>query len=369
MRTFRCTCENQLFYDNSVCLRCGNDVGFCPVCRNIAPLLTQPNGGLCCGNADCGADLVKCTNYVEHNVCNRCVKVDGISQPLLCDCCCFNQTIPDLSVPGLAEKWYRLEAAKRRLLYDLDLAGLPYRFADSDPRPKLRFDFKADYAPKKWLWWTIGKGERVFTGHANGLITINIREASSAEREALRVNFGEAHRTLIGHFRHEIAHYYWEVLIRGRDEERCKELFGDHESPTYQEALETYYQNGPLPGWGERFVSAYATMHPWEDFAETFATYLDMSSVLDTAHNNGFIATLPRREDIDNRMSQYKALGIGMNEINRSMGLLDLVPEVLVAPVREKMRYIHELIRAESATAAQAVGLPIRSEDQVPTLA
>ncbi|MEI7685554.1 MAG: putative zinc-binding metallopeptidase [Planctomycetota bacterium] len=350
MRTFRCQCENMLFFDNSVCLRCGNEVGFCPACRTLSALLPQPTGEWRCGNADCGEALRKCANYAEHDVCNRCVRAEDAAA--LCDCCCFNQTIPDLSIPGYKVKWFRLEAAKRRLLYDLDLVKLPYRFGDDDPRPKLRFDFKADIYPKRWLWWTIGAKEQVFTGHANGLITINVREANPAEREQMRVNFSEAHRTLIGHFRHEIAHYYFEVLVRDRDEERCKAMFGDHENPTYQEALKHYYANGPLPEWRTRFVSAYATMHPWEDFAETFATYLDMACVLHTAHSNGFIAAPLRFDDVDDMMSQYKALGIGMNEINRSMGLLDLVPEILVGPVREKLRYIHELVVGAAASSA-----------------
>jgi len=253
-------------------------------------------------------------------------------------------------VTGNKEKWYRLEAAKRRLLYDLDLVRLPYRFEADDPRPKLRFDFKADVPAKKWLWWTISTQEQVYTGHANGLITINIREANDALREEKRVNFGEAHRTLIGHFRHEIAHYYFEVLVRGRDEDRCKSVFGDHDNPTYQDALEAYYKNGPLLGWRERFVSAYSTMHPWEDFAETFATYLDMASVLDCAGHNRFIETPVKFDDVEFMMTQYTALGIGMNEINRSMGLLDLVPEVLIGPVREKMRYIHDLVKGAVVT-------------------
>jgi len=345
-----------LFFDNSMCLRCGREAGFCPACQNITALVPLRDGVWHCGHGNCGAELVKCANYWQHNVCNRCVRAEeaaASAAPALCDCCSFNQTIPDLGVPGFAEKWYRLEAAKRRLLYDLDLVGLPCSFAAGDLRPPLRFDFKADVVPKTFLWWTMGKKEQVFTGHANGLITINIKEASAVERERLRVNFGEAHRTLIGHFRHEIAHYYWEVLVRGQDEAGCRAVFGDHENPTYQDALTAYYRNGPLPNWQEQFVSAYATMHPWEDFAETFATWLDMMSVLHTAHFNGFSAGPPCFGDLDGAMSQYKTLGIGMNEINRSMGLLDLVPEVLVAPVREKMRYIHAL-----ASAARASGRP-----------
>lgn len=351
MRTFRCVCENVLFFDNSVCLRCGKETGFCPACRAVVALLPEPEATFRCGNAVCGALLRKCANYAQFNVCNRCV-LEPAEAAALCDCCSFNQTIPDLTVAGNAEKWYRLEAAKRRLFYDLDLLGLPYRLAPDDPRPKLRFDFKADVVPTRWLWWTFGKKEQVYTGHANGVITINIREANDAEREKLRVNFGEAHRTLIGHFRHEIAHYYWEILVRNQDEPTYKAVFGDHEKPTYREAVDAYYKNGPRPNWQESFVSAYATMHPWEDFAESFATYLDMASVLDTAYHSGFLATPPRFGDMDAMLVQYRALGIGMNEINRSMGLLDLVPEVFVDPVRKKMQYVHDCIATVAGLAS-----------------
>jgi hypothetical protein len=359
MRTFRCSCENMLFFDNSVCLRCGKETGFCPACRALAALEPRPEGGWTCGNAACGVHLLKCDNYEKYNVCNRCVRAEEAAAhpgPSFCDCCCFNHTIPDLSVAGNTEKWYRLEKAKRRLFYDLDLLNLPYRFDEADPRPKLRFDFKADVISKQRFWRPMGKKERVFTGHANGCITINIREADYVERERLRVDMGEAHRTLIGHFRHEVAHYYWMILVQGQAEDAFRAVFGNHESPTYQEALETHYKNGAPPNWQEQYVSAYATMHPWEDFAETFATYLDMVSVLDTSYHVAFTSAPPRFGDFDSMVKQYKALGLGMNEINRSMGLLDLVPEVLVESVREKMRYVHDLVAAATATAPPLVG-------------
>jgi len=53
----------------------------------------------------------------------------------------------------------------------------------------------------------------VLTSHCNGLITLNIAEADDAERERRRVKFHEPYRTLLGHLRHEVAHYYWDRLI------------------------------------------------------------------------------------------------------------------------------------------------------------
>ena len=169
-------------------------------------------------------------------------------QPL-CDCCRFNVTIPDLTVAGNLQKWYRLEAAKRRLFYDLGELGLPYGTAADGIEPPLSFDFKADVIPKATFGAASAAAERVYTGHANGRITINIREADDVEREKLRVDLGEAQRTLIGHFRHEIGHYYWDMLVKGRREDEFIAVFGDHNSPTYAEALERHYQEGPPADW------------------------------------------------------------------------------------------------------------------------
>lgn len=349
MRTYRCVCNAVLFFDNSQCLACQREIGFCPQCRNVSTLLPIEAGEYQCGNAACGAKLAKCFNYAEHNVCNRCVLAPAAADTL-CDCCRYNATIPDLSVAGNWRKWYALEAAKRRLFYDLGELGLPWGMARDGVKPPLSFDFKADLVPTTFFWHSLGKAEKVYTGHADGRITINIREADEVEREKLRVHMGEAHRTLIGHFRHEIGHYYWDVLVKGRREDECSAVFGDHEQPTYAEALETYYQNGPQPDWPTRYISAYATMHPWEDFAETWATYLDMISGLDTAHHMGFGGEHdPVHADLDQMVARYQQLGIALNEINRSMGLLDVVPEVFVPLVVEKLRYIHRLIQAGRA--------------------
>ncbi|MCE9545535.1 MAG: putative zinc-binding peptidase [Planctomycetia bacterium] len=344
MRQYHCVCGGMVFYDNSHCITCGHELGFCPVCRNIVALLPGENGAFMCGNPACGAALAKCFNYAEHNVCNRCVAAPAAAGAL-CDCCRFNVTVPDLKIDGNWQKWQLLEAAKRRLFYDLDLLGLPYGTAADGIHPPLAFDFKADVIPATGFWRAVGKSESVYTGHAEGRITINIREADAVEREKLRVDLGEAKRTLIGHFRHEIGHYYWEQLVRGRREDACRAVFGNHDQPSYAEALDTYYQNGPPGNWSEQHISAYATMHPWEDFAETWAAYLHMVSELDTAHNVGFGGeTDPVHADLENMVRRYQELGIALNEINRSMGLIDLVPEVFVPPVVEKLRYIHQLV-------------------------
>ena len=346
MNFYSCVCQNTLFFDNSCCVSCGRDVGWCPVCRAIRALEPAEDCRFRCTEPSCGALLVKCANYERADVCNRCIEAETCETvgETFCDYCRFNATIPDLSVPENHEKWRRIESAKRRLFYILDVLGLPYGTAAEGFDPPLAFDFKGDLVPEHGLWRTMGQEERVYTGHADGKITINIREADDAEREKLRVDLGEAQRTVIGHFRHEIGHYYWDLLVRGRCEEAYKGLFGDHENPTYAEALERHYAEGPPDDWQERYISAYATMHSWEDWAETFAYYLDMASIIETAINVELIPSVAW-DDFDRMLRYFHEIGVVANELNRTMGLIDLVPEVITEPVEAKLRFVHNVVR------------------------
>ncbi len=345
MKRFQCNCGAQLFFDNVSCLSCGGEVGWCPGCQRMTLLEPLAEGGYRCGHADCGAALLKCQNYAEEGVCNRMVLVDpDQTAPALCDCCRYNVVIPDLSIDGHRRRWAELEAAKRRLFYTLELLGLPHGTEAEGFKPPLAFSFMADSLPDAGLWRGTGQGEKVYTGHAEGHITINLKEADAVERERLRTDLNESHRTLIGHFRHEIGHYYWEVLVRGQDEAACREVFGDHDHPSYAEALESYYENGPPADWSANFISAYATMHPWEDFAETFAFYLDVASVQDTAQNFGLDGG-GYTADLDAMLRSFGEIGLVVNEINRDMGLTDLVPEIVTPAIRDKLNYIHRLVQ------------------------
>lgn len=361
MRLYRCGCGNALFYDNSRCLVCNSEVGFCPQCQEIVSLASQSDGTYRCGNADCGAALAKCANWMQHNVCNQCVLLASVLQLPLCDCCRFNATIPDLSVAGNLEKWASLEAAKRRLFYDLNLLGLPYGTEAEGFKPPLAFDFKADVIPADGVWRNTNRAEKIYTGHVGGKITINIREADEVEREKMRVEMREPQRTLIGHFRHEIGHYYWEMLVKPEHAQEFTELFGDDNNPPYSQALERHYQIGPPPDWRQRFISAYASVHPWEDFAETWACYLDMVALLETAQNVGFVRQDSiAGDDVDEMVLRYQRLGIALNEMNREFGLLDVVPEVLVPAVVKKLRFVHEIVG--SAARKKLVPAPVNSQ-------
>ncbi len=358
-------CGNTLFYENTRCLSCGRATGWCPACKNVVGLDAEGAGRYRCGNPACRSLLVKCHNYAVDDVCNRCIVTGPDREPRewFCDCCRYNATIPDLSIPGNREKWYRLEVAKRRLFYDLNLLHLPYGNAADGFQPPLSFAFMGDPVPEftgdsafqDGYWSSIGDTERIYTGHRDGRITINLREADPVERMKLREMFGEVHRTLIGHFRHEIGHYYWAVLVRDRLEDAFVRLFGDYATPSYDEALERHYREGPPRDWAERFLSAYASMHPWEDFAETFSAYLDMASVLDTVHHQGLVTTPnPLPADFEHMSHEYQRLGIALNEVNRTQGLVDLVPEVLIPPVVAKLRFVHDAVRRAGADARRS---------------
>lgn len=263
----------------------------------------------------------------------------------LCAACQLTSTIPDLSVPGNRERWAKLEDAKRRLLYQLDLLKLPYL----QTNPPLSFDFKGDVFPPERVWRRGEPRERVYTGHVNGKITININEADDVEREKIRVDMQEPQRTLIGHFRHEIGHYYWLLLVQGQSEDSFETLFGNPYEPDYGHALEAYYAQGPSDNWPDRYVSAYASSHPWEDFAETFGIYLDMIAITDTAAEFGlkssaFDSTTPFHDLV----TAYQQIGIAVNELNRALGIFDLVPEVIVPAVQEKLEYVHDLVRGKT---------------------
>lgn len=353
MQTFSCRCGNPLFYENTHCLACESEVGWCPACSHIVALAPLANGGYRCTHLGCNAALMKCHNYAVENVCNRMVVMNEGHADTLCDCCRYNEVIPDLDIIGNRERWAALEAAKRRLFHTLDHLQLPHGMEGENIRVALSFSFMADALPDQGLWRSTANQEKVYTGHANGHITINVKEADDVERERLRVDMNESHRTLIGHFRHEIGHYYWDLLVKDQDEEASCRVFGDHNHPPYSDALEQYYQQGAPADWPTRFISAYAAMHPWEDFAETFAFYLDMVAVLDTALHMG----LSRAEcdgTLESMLRDFHKVGMAVNELNRDMGLLDLAPGVLAPAVHDKLAYIHALIQKARASSPSA---------------
>jgi hypothetical protein len=330
MRSFDCpTCGSLLFFENSRCLNCGSAVGFDR--KSAGFVLATPEQ--------------RCANAVKA-VCNWLVDTPGG----LCDCCELTRTRPnDDDVDGMAA-FARAEVAKRRLLYQLDDLRLPVVGREADPERGLAFDLLSSL------------NGPVTTGHADGIVTIDMAEGHDGHRETLRVRLAEPYRTLLGHFRHETGHYYWMRLVENTAALPVfRALFGD-EREDYGAALAAHYNSEPPPNWEDTHVSIYATAHPWEDWAETFAHYLHIRDALQTAAAYGVVVAGPEVDappdptaplssvptedtrDFDVLIDSWLPLTYALNAVNRSMGKKDLYPFVLSPTVLEKLRLVHALV-------------------------
>ena len=343
MRDFHCPkCGQRLTFENSACLSCGSALGFS---LEQMALLVIAEGGQGEHSGAVPADEYQLCGNLYVAECNWLVPV---GQPGgLCTSCALTVERPnDADTGGLAE-FARAEAAKRRLIAELHELKLPIVGHDQDPDYGLGFRLLSS------------AHENVVTGHDNGVITLDLAEGDDVHREQLRVEMDEPYRTLLGHFRHEIGHYYFYRLIAPSSEYLAgfNELFGDPDAD-YQQALDRHYQDGPPEGWQKNFVSSYATMHPAEDWAETFAHYLHIRDTLDTSAWFGLApasATFDRPalgpSAFPNIIEMWLPLSWSLNMVNRSMGRDDLYPFVLPAAVLDKMRFIHTVIEEVTAVS------------------
>lgn len=369
MKIFKCqNCGNTLHFNNDTCLRCGFRVGYISELFTLSAL--TPEGDQLRALANPDTLYISCNNASEA-ACNWLVPAD--SGESFCLACRYNVTIPDLSVPDNQERWQKIEQAKKHLFYSLTRFELPIPSRKDGMEPGLAFEFLADVENLD------GSTENVLTGHADGLISLNIVEADDAERERRRTAMGEPYRTLIGHFRHEVGHFYWDLLIRdGNRVDSFKALFGDPDLD-YAQALQQHYQNGAPLDWRDNFISAYASSHPWEDFAETWAHCFHMVDGLETARVFGItpdfqFGTAPAKP-VDYSFDPYHAtnikpviaswipLTVAINSLNRSLGQPDFYPFVLTNKVITKIDFVLRLIvsaqkeqeEAEAAVPTQAV--------------
>jgi hypothetical protein len=329
-------CQSFAFLDALVCSACGTELGY--RFDTLSFLAVHPEGTIVdddtwrtCSNRSWGCNWL----VADREESGRCFS------------CRLNRTMPPRDDTIAWEKIRDTGIAKRRLLVQLaefDLSITPWYEKEGG----LGFDLLSSHS-----------GKRVSIGHANGIITLDLAETLDAYREQLRVRLGEPYRTMLGHLRHEIAHYYQWILLSDEQWDRCRALFGD-ERASYQDAIARHYKEGAPEDWAVSFISEYATMHPWEDFAETFAHYLHISGTLSTAAAAGVILSADRVPGIvdhdivpegdyralglDRMLEDWRWLSLMFNRVNRAMGQRDLYPFVLTAPVIEKMRFVHELI-------------------------
>src|ERR1700722_16866268 len=348
MKLFRCQhCAQLLYFENYKCVKCGHSLGYIAEAETLSAL--EPEGDNWRALAFKNKLYRFCSN-VQFNVCNWLIEAD--SPEIFCAACRHNRTVPDTSIPENLVAWQKIEIAKHRLFYTLMKLKLPLDYGFNDDRERLTFDFLA--TP---LDTTTPK---VMTGHEDGLITVALDEADDAEREKRRTSMHEPYRTLLGHFRHEVGHYYWDILVQDANQlEGCRRIFGD-EQQDYAQALQKHYANGAPPNWQDNFISAYATSHPWEDFAETWAHYLHIVDTLEMARAFGMYVhpRLARSGEHDAQVDfdpflvrEPQALidtsiplSNALNNLHRTMALQDIYPFILSPPVVEKLSAIHDFI-------------------------
>jgi hypothetical protein len=325
VKSFRCrVCDNPLYFENSVCVSCGTNLGFSRAERAIVPVddtgrYVDPSG----------ADWFVCAN-LNLSGCTWLATVQGG----LCSCCQLTRTRPaDDDIEGLVN-FPAAEQAKRHLVFELDTLGFPVVGKDQDEENGLAFDLLSSVA------------ENVVIGHEDGVITIDLAESDDAYREKVRATLAEPYRTMLGHFRHEVGHYYEWQLVRGDERfQRCRELFGD-ESKDYQAEIQRHYDEGPADGWDQAYISTYATMHPFEDFAETWAHYLHICDSIETAGEYGLTSVASPAVFSSFRdlvVGVWVPLSVALNMINRSMGKEDLYPFVIPTPVLDKLDFVASL--------------------------
>lgn len=356
MQSFNCTsCKRVTYFENSLCLGCGAALGFDADALTIKALsATDEDADLLVElTSDGGGKRVRRCANADHGACNW---LAGPEEPSgLCRACTLNRAIPDLSEPSQLAAWREVEAAKKRLVYSLLRFGLPIDGRAPDVAP-LTFDVVKNAA----------------TGHLDGVITIDIAEADTVERERRRAHFDELYRTLLGHLRHESAHYYWPIVVEQAGlVQPFRTLFGD-ERADYGQAVALHHANGPPSDWQSTFVSAYATAHPWEDWAETWAHYLHMLDLLETAASYQASVTVPDphaatrhqvtdpfatdRPDFQDMVRQWVPLTLLLNSLNRSLGQHDAYPFALSSGAMVKLRFVHDLVQTQSPQAV--AGLP-----------
>lgn len=322
-------CHSAVFFENSVCLHCGTNLGYLRERRTIVAVdgagQFQDSSGstwYICANLG----ISGCTWLVPH-----------AGAP--CFSCQLTRTRPnDQDAKGLSQ-FIVAERAKRQLIAELDQLGLPIVSRTDDPDKGLAFDLLSSV------------DEDVVIGHADGVITIDLAESDDSYRERMRAQLDEPYRTMLGHFRHEVGHYYEDALVFGSEQRTrmARELFGD-DTKDYQAEIDRHYAEGAPEDWEERYISRYATMHPYEDFAESFAHYLHICDTLDTARAFGLKPPTPDSASFrDLVTTEWLPLSVALNQVNRSMGKDDLYPFVLSSAAIDKLEFIHRL-RAEDPT-------------------
>ncbi len=332
MRRFRCDrCRSPVDFEADRCGSCRVSLGYVPDQLTVCALVDGP--GPTTYEAD-GSDRTwwRCLNAAWG--CNWMVPVDV--DGVWCRSCRLTRGRPDEARPEAIATWISAEAAKRRLVHQLDALGLPVEPRSPAHPDGLAFDLV--HLP----------GVPEITGHRDGVITLDLSEADDRHRDEVRHRLHESFRTVIGHLRHEIGHHYWLRLV-GRTHRLTafRRLFGD-ERADYADALADHYATVPAARHDGRCITSYAASHPLEDWAESFAHYLHIRDAAETALDRGLTIDpggVPRPPSPFRELVQaWRVMAGAMNAVADSLGAPAVYPFELTDDVVAKLDFVHQRV-------------------------
>jgi hypothetical protein len=337
MRPFECEqCGLRVPFDASSCSACGAELGYHAANRAVRELLPT---------AITRAYTLRDSGRLHWRCLNAAWGCNGIvtahTSAVWCRACSLTRGRPDDHRPEPLAAWVEAEHAKRRLIHQLDELGLPITPRSREAPHGLAFDFVAipDAAG--------------ITGHADGIVTLDLAEVDDTHRDAVRRQFGERFRSVLGHLRHEIGHYFWPVLVTAPHALAAfRELFGDERAP-YAAALDAHYSHPGTEWDSERYVTAYASAHPFEDWAETFAAYLQLLELTDTAGFHGLVDDPHDQHqgeastvDFDRAAAAWARLCPILDEMRAATGDNTTFPAAPTRHTMDKLTFVHRTVTA-----------------------
>lgn len=338
MRRFACDrCGQPVPFEALECVTCGSELGYVSERHAVGLIIATDDPALYEVPGDDGR-WWRCMNAAWG--CNWMLR--AVAGDVWCRSCRLTRGRPDEARPQSIDAWMAAEAAKRRLVHQLDSLGLPIEPRTSSTPDGLVFDFV--HLPD----------EGAVTGHLDGVITLDLAEVDDLHRHRVRRELDEQFRTIIGHLRHEIGHHYWNRLVGESNHlAELRSLFGDDRAD-YGKAIAAHYATSTGRWDTDRYITAYAAVHPLEDWAETFAHYLHIVDATDTAVAHGLLQPSGPASfdvvalDFVEILARWEPVRIGINEVAISLGRPAVYPFAPSGLVAEKLSFVHRRVVAHS---------------------
>lgn len=323
------TCANEVFFDSLNCVRCLTGLAVDLAADREMEMIDVAAATPCTNRATWGCNWPAADgDDTQH--CASCVLVDPGQR-------------------GADRSMVQFQSAQRRALYQLSQLGVPWRSpsstADATAADGDALDPARATTELRFAYRSRNAGDVAIIGHRGGEITLDLDEADPARREQIRATLGEHYRTPLGHIRHELGHYVWlnHVATEAAVLDEFRNMFGDERSD-YTSSLEEHYARLDDGSWRDDHVSFYASAHPWEDFAESWAQLMHVHDVVETGASWGVVDLPDDPTDARAWLGNSITASVAANELARSMGMRDLYPFALSAGVRAKVEFCWRLV-------------------------